>query len=549
MLCNRLTLCRRRRPHVLPRAAKLLRMLLSRYCDGAVVDIGERRHANILVLAPVGRIDNLTSPEFPARLLAAVTSSADVVIDFSGVEYISSAGLRALTTASRQKPKERRLAAARLNAVVHEIFTISRFSHVVPIFATVEDASATWGAPAQPEAAAPRVEPKADAAATLGVRFWGTRGSLPAPLRERAVRGKIRDALLAARGRAQDTPEAIDAFIDEALPFSVRGTFGGNTSCIEIVTGGDEYVLCDLGTGIREFGNRMPAQHGRGRNYCFHIFLSHPHWDHIMGFPFFARRTLRVTMWLRTLVADLVRPTAEGHPRVLGIDIVFAERDRLSPPEIARVLPGLPSALAEGLTKLPTTDSDLAEAMRTVPTVLALVPGREDTAPSPDPLHPAPLRQAGADPNPFLKNYRSLLRSLPELGAAAQGAGAIAAEPDDDGIVRRVGLAVTYQRTFCSRSFACRRRGRLDLHRHRPVRDRKHKVGGVTISTDGPGRAIRHFAPRLADTFRRSMPSIQPSTPPNCARRSCCSTSPVSASPICSTLHAASCRGSRFMPS
>ena len=78
------------------------------------MDIGERRQANILVLAPVGRIDYLTSTEFQARLLAAVTSGgADVVVDFSGVEYISSAGLRALMTASRQKPNERRLAVAR----------------------------------------------------------------------------------------------------------------------------------------------------------------------------------------------------------------------------------------------------------------------------------------------------------------------------------------------------------------------------------------------------------------------------------------------------
>src|SRR5262249_25328102 len=179
---------------------------------GAAVDIGERRQANILVLAPVGRIDNLTSTEFQARLLAAVTSSsADVVIDFSGVEYISSAGLRALMAASRQKPKERRLAVARLNAVVHEIFTISRFSHLVPVFATVEEASAVWEAPVQPQSVARGADTKGEPAAPLRVRFWGTRGSLPSPLRERAVRGKIRDALLAARGRQLEAPEAIDA--------------------------------------------------------------------------------------------------------------------------------------------------------------------------------------------------------------------------------------------------------------------------------------------------------------------------------------------------
>src|SRR6516225_11552533 len=66
----------------------------------ARLEIGERRQASILVLAPVGRIDNFTSAEFQKWLLAAVTSgSTDVVIDFSGVDYISSCGLHALMTA------------------------------------------------------------------------------------------------------------------------------------------------------------------------------------------------------------------------------------------------------------------------------------------------------------------------------------------------------------------------------------------------------------------------------------------------------------------
>jgi phosphoribosyl 1,2-cyclic phosphodiesterase len=119
------------------------------------------------------------------------------------------------------------------------------------------------------------------------LRFWGTRGSLPAPLNYHAVRTKIRAAVLAARGRRLDGPEAIDHFIDQELPFSVRGTYGGNSSCVEIGSGGDEYVTCDLGSGAREFGNNVLATHGPGRPHRFNVFLSHLHWDHIMGFPFF----------------------------------------------------------------------------------------------------------------------------------------------------------------------------------------------------------------------------------------------------------------------
>jgi anti-anti-sigma factor len=216
------------------------------------VDIGERRQANILVLAPVGRIDNLTSPEFQARLLAAVTTgSTDVVIDFSAVEYISSAGLRALMTASRQKPRERRLAVARLNAVVHEIFTISRFSHLVPVFATVEEASAAWEASVQAEPAAPRASAEAEPAASAAGALLGTRGRCRRRCGPGDTRQDPRSALL--RGPRARHPQAIDAFIDEALPFSVRGTFGGNTSCVEIITGIDERIVRPWHR-VREFG-------------------------------------------------------------------------------------------------------------------------------------------------------------------------------------------------------------------------------------------------------------------------------------------------------
>ncbi|MGO9060140.1 MAG: MBL fold metallo-hydrolase [Candidatus Binataceae bacterium] len=119
------------------------------------------------------------------------------------------------------------------------------------------------------------------------IRFWGTRGSLPAPLNHRAVRAKVRDALLAGQGRRFEGPEAAEAFIDRELPFSVGGTFGGNTSCVELVTGGDEFVLCDVGSGAREFGNSILARYGPARKHRFNIFMSHLHWDHIMGFPFF----------------------------------------------------------------------------------------------------------------------------------------------------------------------------------------------------------------------------------------------------------------------
>lgn len=121
----------------------------------------------------------------------------------------------------------------------------------------------------------------------MKVRIWGCRGSLPVAMTSTAVRGKLKQALTAAQGRTFDDDAALDRFLDQDLPWPVANTFGGNSACIQVETGGDEYILCDLGSGLRPFGVSMMAEHGPGRPQTYHVFLSHLHWDHIMGFPFF----------------------------------------------------------------------------------------------------------------------------------------------------------------------------------------------------------------------------------------------------------------------
>jgi len=117
--------------------------------------------------------------------------------------------------------------------------------------------------------------------------FWGTRGSLPTPLAAETVRKKIVDALVKGAGRNLDTPEKASAFCDEQLSFAEWGTFGGNTACVQIDAGGPDYLVCDLGTGVREFAWSVIRAHGPRQPQTYHVLLSHVHWDHIMGFPFF----------------------------------------------------------------------------------------------------------------------------------------------------------------------------------------------------------------------------------------------------------------------
>ena len=121
----------------------------------------------------------------------------------------------------------------------------------------------------------------------MKVTFWGTRGSLPTPLGAKAVRKKLVSALVKGSAKNLDTPEKAEAFCDQELSFAESGTFGGNSSCVQVDVGGPEYLLCDLGSGVREFSLAAIAKHGPKSPQTYHILVSHVHWDHIMGFPFF----------------------------------------------------------------------------------------------------------------------------------------------------------------------------------------------------------------------------------------------------------------------
>jgi phosphoribosyl 1,2-cyclic phosphodiesterase len=119
------------------------------------------------------------------------------------------------------------------------------------------------------------------------IRFWGTRGSLPVALTGTGVRDKLVAALLRAEGRRfRDDAEA-RAWIEAELPFAIGGGYGGHSSCVEIETGTGEFVVCDAGSGLRPFGQHVIRQARAGQPVVCHLFMSHLHWDHIMGFPFF----------------------------------------------------------------------------------------------------------------------------------------------------------------------------------------------------------------------------------------------------------------------
>jgi phosphoribosyl 1,2-cyclic phosphodiesterase len=168
------------------------------------------------------------------------------------------------------------------------------------------------------------------------IRFWGTRGSLPVALTAAGVRKKLLAALRGAAGRSFASEAELEAYVD-GLGMSVSGTYGGHSPCVEIETGGPEYVLCDLGSGVRPFGQKTMARHGPAAPQTYHVFMSHVHWDHIMGFPFFTPayikgNRIRIYGGHVGLEAALRRQQAEpSFPvdfSILGADIEFV---RLEP--------------------------------------------------------------------------------------------------------------------------------------------------------------------------------------------------------------------------
>jgi anti-sigma B factor antagonist len=110
---------------------------------GGLVQFQSRHFGNIAVAMPTGRLDQSAATAFEQAMspLWQDPRAAALVVDFSGVEYISSVGLRVLMIAAKQmRARNARIAAVCLQSVVAEIFAISRFDSVFEVFPTLPDA-------------------------------------------------------------------------------------------------------------------------------------------------------------------------------------------------------------------------------------------------------------------------------------------------------------------------------------------------------------------------------------------------------------------------
>ncbi len=120
----------------------------------------------------------------------------------------------------------------------------------------------------------------------MHITFWGTRGSIPTPLAPATLRQKLRQALAGSVGLDLRDTAALERYLDR-LPPHIQSTVGGNTTCLEIGSA-DRMLMLDAGSGLRLLGLDLMQRGGAQGNQHFHLLLTHTHWDHIQGFPFFA---------------------------------------------------------------------------------------------------------------------------------------------------------------------------------------------------------------------------------------------------------------------
>ncbi|MGN0728241.1 MBL fold metallo-hydrolase [Treponema sp.] len=107
---------------------------------------------------------------------------------------------------------------------------------------------------------------------------------MPTPLKNDQVQAKIAAAISRLSPKDLESSESKMRFLS-SLPDWIYGTIGGNTPCIELRSRSGKLFLLDCGTGLREFS--VSGRQPEDKHYT--IFLSHFHWDHIQGFPFFGQ--------------------------------------------------------------------------------------------------------------------------------------------------------------------------------------------------------------------------------------------------------------------
>ncbi|MCK5268689.1 MAG: MBL fold metallo-hydrolase [Spirochaetes bacterium] len=117
------------------------------------------------------------------------------------------------------------------------------------------------------------------------LKFYGVRGSIPTPISIEEYQSKLKEILEIATPQDIQSQDSINNFL-EKLPFYLSKTYGGNTACVYIKAD-DTHLIFDMGSGIKRLGTDLLTKEFGRNSDNLNIFVSHTHWDHIQGLPFF----------------------------------------------------------------------------------------------------------------------------------------------------------------------------------------------------------------------------------------------------------------------
>jgi adenylate cyclase len=217
-------------------------------------------------------------------------------------------------------------------------------------------------------------------------------------------------------------------------------------------------------------------------------------------------------------MADLVNRLAQLGASVVAFDIVFSERDRLSPHVAADSFRDLDDATRAKLRDLPDSDQAMAEALRHVRAVLGESGLATAVEQGETPRSQPAVAMLGRDPRPFLFSFPGLLRNIPDLDQAAAGRGLLTINPERDGIVRRIPMIMQAQDLLLpSLTFEILRvaaRSDTIAIRTDDAGVKSIALPGLEIPTDRNGQLWVHFSHHDAARFVSAVDVLEGSVAP-----------------------------------
>lgn len=97
------------------------------------MNIKKTPNGSTLTITVEGRLDTVTAPDLEKEINASIADVKELILDFAGLDYISSAGLRLLLSAQKKMAAQGSMKVVHVNAVVNEVFNITGFCDILTI--------------------------------------------------------------------------------------------------------------------------------------------------------------------------------------------------------------------------------------------------------------------------------------------------------------------------------------------------------------------------------------------------------------------------------